>query len=455
MAAIVQPYIFSWKQIEADSDLNRLCLVLSALPDESFVRLLEARRGKGRDDYPVRPVWNAMLAGIVFQHQSAASLLRELRRNAELRSLCGFNPMGGALAVPSEDAFGRFLVNVIQEQDALLDIFQQLVEKLGSRLPDLGKRLAVDSKAIPTFGRPVRDAAKRQGPDRRRDEDADWGVKTYKGTRKDGTHWEKISSWFGYKLHLMVDSVYELPLAFELTKASVSDMNHLMPLLEDLNQHHVDLVERADEVSADKGYDSKDNNTEPLDEWNIKPIIDKRRLWKENHSDQGLSTRTLFEDRAEPFIYDEQGHVYCVCPQTQEQRELSFFGYEANRQALKYRCPAATNGFDCQGRTSCESQASVGPFGRVVRVPLEMDRRIFTPIARHTNKWKKAYARRTSVERVNGRLDCVLGFEQHTIRGLAKMKTRVTLALIVMLAMALGRIQANQADLMRSMTKLA
>jgi hypothetical protein len=32
------------------------------------------------------------------------------------------------------------------------------------------------------------------------------------------------------------------------------------------------------------------------------------------------------------------------------------------------------------------------------------------------------------------------------------MKTRLTLALIVMLAMALGRIEANQAELMRSLT---
>ena len=56
LATIVQPYIFSWKHIETDSDLNRLRLVLAALPDESFVCLLEQRRGKGRDDYPVRPV---------------------------------------------------------------------------------------------------------------------------------------------------------------------------------------------------------------------------------------------------------------------------------------------------------------------------------------------------------------------------------------------------------------
>ena len=79
------------------------------IPDEEFVSTLELRRGRGRNDYPIRPTWNAMLAGIVYQHPSAASLLRELRRNGELRELCGYNPLLGEKAVPSDDAFGHFL----------------------------------------------------------------------------------------------------------------------------------------------------------------------------------------------------------------------------------------------------------------------------------------------------------------------------------------------------------
>ena len=43
------------------------------------------------------------------------------------------------------------------------------------------------------------------------------------------------------------------------------------------------------------------------------------------------------------------------------------------------------------------------------------------------------YDRRTSVERVNSRLDNVLEFERHHIRGLKKMRVRVGLALCVML----------------------
>ena len=48
MATIPQLYSFSWREIEADSDLNRLRLVLSVLPDEKLVKHLELRRGKGR-----------------------------------------------------------------------------------------------------------------------------------------------------------------------------------------------------------------------------------------------------------------------------------------------------------------------------------------------------------------------------------------------------------------------
>ena len=55
------------------------------------------------------------------------------------------------------------------------------------------------------------------------------------------------------------------------------------------------------------------------------------------------------------------------------------------------------------------------------------------------------------MERVNSRIDQVLGFEHHTIRGKAKMEMRVSLALVIMLSMALGRIRIGQADKMRSL----
>ena len=44
----------------------------------------------------------------------------------------------------------------------------------------------------------------------------------------------------------------------------------------------------------------------------------------------------------------------------------------------------------------------------------------------------------------------MLSFELHTIRGLAKMETRVGIALVVMLSMALGRIRSGQKARFRS-----
>ncbi len=100
MATIPQRQLFSWKEIEELGDLERLRLVLDYLPDELLMRALEDNRGRGRDDYPIRAVWNSILAGIVYQHQSIEQLRRELSRNAQLRWLCGFDLIKGLDAVP-------------------------------------------------------------------------------------------------------------------------------------------------------------------------------------------------------------------------------------------------------------------------------------------------------------------------------------------------------------------
>lgn len=78
-----------------------------------------------------------------------------------------------------------------------------------------------------------------------------------------------------------------------------------------------------------------------------------------------------------------------------------------------------------------------------MRIPLEKDHRIFTPIARSSYKFKREYKKRTAVERVNSRLDVSFGFEKHYIRGMKKMKFRCSLAMIVMLSMALGCARQN------------
>jgi transposase len=113
MAIIPQRQLFSWKEIENLADLERFSLLLKHLPDEQLMQSLESHRSKGRDDYPIRAMWNSILAGIVYQHTSIESLRRELMRNAQLRQLCGFDLLKGIDAVPSSNAYTNFLKRLI------------------------------------------------------------------------------------------------------------------------------------------------------------------------------------------------------------------------------------------------------------------------------------------------------------------------------------------------------
>ena len=88
-------------------------------------------------------------------------------------------------------------------------------------------------------------------------------------------------------------------------------------------------------------------------------------------------------------------------------------------------------------------------------IPLAQDRRIFTPLTWFSYKWKATYKKRTAVERVNVCLDESFEFEKRFIQGLKKMRLRCGLALIVMLAMAVGRIRTKQEVNIRSQVRAA
>ena len=437
MAKLMIPYLFTWQEVEARSDLERLRLVFDHIGDEGLMRELEAHRKWGRNEYPIRPVWNSVLAGIVYQHWSVDSLRRELSRNGELRDQCGFNPQKGSGAVPPSWVYTRFLKLLFKYKGEIDGMFDRLVDELKALLPDLGFSVAVDSKGVNSAGRPTKTTEE----DGRRDTEADWGKKTYRGQREDGTLWEKVVTWFGYKIHLLVDTKYEMPLSYEVTRASASDTKHLLPLVEEVKKKHVEIYKDIDKAAADKGYDSEENCRRLYDEHGIKAVIDIRRMWRDKE------TKLLDPGCADNIVYDEVGTVYCICPKTGEQREMSYGGFEKDRMVLKYICPVRAYGLTCSGIAEC------GHAMKSERVSLEIDRRIFTPVARSSYTWERDYKKRTAVERVNSRLDVSFGFEKHFIRGQEKMELRVGLALCVMLAMAVGRIKEKHQELMRSLVR--
>ena len=63
----------------------------------------------------------------------------------------------------------------------------------------------------------------------------------------------KDRKWFGYKLHLIVDADYELPVAFELTKASTSEVKQAHKLIDDLYETHPELIRRCETLKVTEG----------------------------------------------------------------------------------------------------------------------------------------------------------------------------------------------------------
>jgi hypothetical protein len=440
MAILPQPLLFSWEEIEGLGDLSRLKLLLENLPDEPLMRKLESARGRGRDDYPVRAMWNSLLAGIVFQHASVEALRRELSRNGQLRRICGFHPTCSDKQVPPSWVYSRFLSCLLRHGDEVESLFQKLVWQVSAQLPDFGKSLAIDGKAVDSAAR--RRSRRRRG-DRRGEHDANVGVKQYTEHRPDGSRQRKVKRWFGFKVHTVADTTYELPVGFEVTPASHAEQPVAQWLLDDLEQNQPLLLDSAEYVIADRGYDDEKLHRRLWDHHQIKPIIGIRNLWQA--PDGHDATRAV--SSREGVAYDFRGNVYCYSVYGHRQK-MAHAGFEKDRNTIKYRCPAHHYGQHCSGRSRCRMASTV-------RIPIAEDRRVFGPVARDSYKWDDLYKRRTAAERLNSRLDVSFGFENHTTRGLGKMRLRIGMAYMAMLAMALGRIKANKAQHMRSLVRIA
>ena len=85
------------------------------------------------------------------------------------------------------------------------------------------------------------------------DPDADWGHHTTSGVDANGKAWTKVKSWFGYGLHVIADTHYELPVAVVVTCASTSESPTLRQMIGELFAEQPVLAERCEDFRADRG----------------------------------------------------------------------------------------------------------------------------------------------------------------------------------------------------------
>ena len=292
MATIPHPFLFCWDSVDQLGDLERLKLVLDALPDEPLMQLLEAGRGHGRNDYPVRPMWNSLIAGFVFQHPSipASPPCGASCCATGSYETCAGSTRSTAQAVPSEYAYIRFQRRLRRYQPQLEELFHSALDELRIELPDLGQVQALDGKELHSLAKgqsnyPLPKHTSQKDTDGRRDRDANWGVKG-SGERK---HY-----WFGYLLHLVVDATYEVPLAFEVTRASTAEQPQAQRLLDQMQDRHPELLQRCGRMSADKGYDDHKLIDRLWQQHQIKPIIAIRNCWRDGEAkEDGVLTKLV------------------------------------------------------------------------------------------------------------------------------------------------------------------
>ena len=417
---IIQSPLFDFEAFTAKEGNNRLAMVLETLPAEGLISAIEREHWTGRKGYVVRGMWSALVAGVLHQCNSLAEVVRLLERDKDTRMVCGFSKDN----LPSEDALGRFLKKLMRHEDLIEKCFADLVAELRQLLPGFGDKLAVDSTDIKAYAN-----GHRKSPS---DPDARWGAKgaghhagpSQGNADKEGKQAKQrdLYYWFGYKLHLVVDAVYELPVSFLLTPANESDTKQMAELLKKAGANQEETKPRA--VIADKGYDSQDNYQFIYSQCKSAPIIPIRER----------------ENEQLPDICNAKGTPTCSCG-----LEMAYWGRDG--EYLKYRCPQAVGKGECKSRFRC----TPSPYGYVLKLPINDDPRRHPPVPGETKKWHRLYRLRGAVERVNSRVKELLGLGQITVRGIGKVTVRAILSLLVMLAAGVSMAQRQRFKEVRSL----
>ena len=90
MSYCAQGRLLTFEDFFAEGDDNhRLMMVLNALEDDALIQKLEWERKGRRDRYPVRMLWQSLIAAKVYGIATINGLIRELYRNESLRKVVG------------------------------------------------------------------------------------------------------------------------------------------------------------------------------------------------------------------------------------------------------------------------------------------------------------------------------------------------------------------------------
>jgi len=163
--------------------------------------------------------------------------------------------------IPHQSTFSRFGSRLARPlvRTLVRNVTRALTRALYERFPDFGKSTAIDStdiKAWSNGGKKYRGVPS--------DSDADWCV-------KQNTEGNKKYIW-GYKVHILCDTQYELPMVVDISRGNLHDSKKATPLLRQARYTYSRFL--PDYVICDAGYSSDRLRRAIKIHYKAQPIID-------------------------------------------------------------------------------------------------------------------------------------------------------------------------------------
>ena len=384
--------------------LGQLEAIFASLDDSALLARLQEYRPTGRQGYPLKALWRAYVGSFVLNLPHTNALIRRLEDDDGFRLLCGFGTL------PHRTTFNRFILRLSRHPDLVELCFAQLTGQIKVLLPDLGEETAVDATTVRSHCAPRRKPIS--------DPQASWTAKNSTQAKSGGKEWRH-----GYKVHMVADANYGLPLAHVVTTASRNDS----PVLPAVFAKTESLYPwfHPSVVIADRGYDSAANH-EFLRGKDALPIIHIRRK----------ARGELYEG-----IYTKKGVPTCL-----GQIPMEFVRSDPERGHL-YRC----NPKGCRlagsmrgGIRHCDTEVWEDPTRNV---------RLFGAIRRDGPEWKALYAKRQAIERVFKSMKESRRLERHCVRGLRQITLHAAMSALAFQATVLVRLRAGEAEWMRWMVR--
>ena len=387
----------------AQDHLGELAAVFSSLDDAALLARLQDYRPTGRPGYPLKALWRAYVASFILNLPHTNALIRRLEDESDFRYLCGF--LG---PLPHRTTFNRFIQRLSHHADLVEATFVDLTHQLKALIPGLGNEVAIDSTTVRTHSNPNRKRVS--------DPEASWTAKNSARAKVGGKEWHH-----GYKVHMVADANYGVPLAHIVTTAKRSDSPELPAVIARAEALYPWF--KPSVVVADRGYDSMANH-EWLHGKGIVPVIHIRR-----------KANAALHDG----IYTEQGVPTCL-----GQVPMEYVRSDPEQGHL-YRCKGChLSGTMRGGIRHCDTEVWEDPARNI---------RLFGILRRGSQEWKDLYTKRQAIERVFKSMKESRRLERHCVRGLRQITLHAAMSALAFQATVMVRLRVGEADLMRWMVR--